>query len=81
MSEGTLMESTTDSIGLIHKYNVTRVDGRQDSPDADYFILKLGKGNKYELAAIKAYAESCKHDYPELAKDLMEKYFHYRGDL
>ena len=47
----------------------------------DYFILKLWpsiNGNlqskKHELAAIKAYADSCENEYPELAKDLREKY-------
>lgn len=72
-----------NNTGLIRKYNVTRVDGKQDPPDADYFILKLGssEAQRHERAAIKAYAESCKDEFPELAKDLMEKYFHYRGDL
>lgn len=72
--------------GLFNKYKIERVDGKNDGVNvgrghvepADYFILKLNSGNKYEIEALEAYARSCKNDLPLLSRDLFEKAAHYR---
>ncbi len=60
--------------GLIHKFNVSRVDGR-DAPGGDrhgarYFVLDLDH-DPHAKPALRAYAESCEDDYPQLAADLL----------
>ncbi|MBM9615241.1 hypothetical protein JWJ90_13225 [Desulfobulbus rhabdoformis] len=60
-------------IGMYKKYVVTRVDG-QSAPgkkhhDCDFFVLDLTH-DIHAIPAIRAYAESCKDEYPELANDL-----------
>ena len=75
-----------DQKGLINKYEVRRVDGKNDDnyyrgelyKKADYFVLKLNSGNKYEIDALEAYAESCKDDLPLLSRDLFRKTLNYR---
>lgn len=62
--------------GLIHKFSVTRTDGT-DAPGGkhdgcDYFVLDLTH-DPHALPAIRAYAESCRADYPALAADLDAK--------
>ncbi|WP_018991273.1 SUMF1/EgtB/PvdO family nonheme iron enzyme [Aromatoleum toluclasticum] len=60
--------------GLIHKFNVSRVDGR-DAPGGDrhgarYFVLDLDH-DPHAKPALRAYAESCEDNYPQLAADLL----------
>lgn len=57
--------------GLYQRYQVKRTDGKDDAPDQCYFVLKLKKGKKHEIAALRAYAKSCKDDLPELSRDLL----------
>lgn len=61
--------------GLYGKYTVTRNDGTDKKGGkhhgCDYFVLDMTH-DPHALAALNAYAESCKGDYPELAKDLRE---------
>ena len=64
--------------GLYEKYNVKRVDGKQDPENAEYFTLRLARGKIHELKALKAYAESCEEEYPELARDLLVKISQYQ---
>lgn len=59
--------------GLYGKYEVKRKDGSSDAfgkhANCEYFVLDLDH-DKHAKAAIRAYAASCKKEYPELAKDL-----------
>ncbi|MBY0548678.1 MAG: DUF4406 domain-containing protein [Candidatus Obscuribacterales bacterium] len=57
-------------VGLVHKYNVERVDGK---PIADgCFVLEYK--DKHAQVAIRAYAESAANDgYELLAQDLLKK--------
>jgi hypothetical protein len=62
--------------GLLHKFNVQRVDG-SDAPGGkhygcEYFTLDLTH-DKHALAALSAYAKSCESEYPMLAADLRSK--------
>jgi hypothetical protein len=62
--------------GLYEKFSVTRTDG-QSAPGGkhfgcEYFVLDLDH-DTYAYEALLAYVESCRHTYPELAKDLNEK--------
>lgn len=59
--------------GLYNKFIIKRTDG-QSAPGkkhhgCEYFILDLTH-DTHAYAAILAYAESCKEDYPLLAQDL-----------
>ncbi len=61
--------------GLYDKYKVERNDGSSapggKHENCEYFVLDL-EHDKHAKAAIRAYAESCKKEYPGLAKDLLE---------
>lgn len=61
--------------GLYRKYKVERTDGSSGKGGkherCEYFILDL-EHDKHAKAALKAYAESCAKEFPELAKDLRE---------
>jgi hypothetical protein len=59
--------------GLIGKFKVTRVDGT-DAPGAKhdgcrYFVLDVTH-DPHAIPALKAYASSCRSEYPALAADL-----------
>jgi hypothetical protein len=59
--------------GLFWKYRVYRTDG-QDGPGKKHFgcrhfVLDLTH-DPHAPAAIRAYADSCRADYPALAADL-----------
>lgn len=60
----------TKGVGLLHKYNVERVDGK---PIADgCFVLEYK--DKHARVAIRAYAEAAARDgYELLAQDLLRK--------
>jgi hypothetical protein len=60
--------------GLYGKYKVERLDGSSVPPNGkhafcEYFVLDL-EHDKHAKAAIRAYAESCAKEFPDLAKDL-----------
>ena len=59
--------------GIYKKYHVSRVDGR-DAPgekhdDCFYFVLDVTH-DPHSLAALRAYANSCRLEYPKLAAEL-----------
>jgi hypothetical protein len=62
--------------GLIHKFDVTRTDGTsapgKKHDGCDYFVLDLTH-DPHAIPALRAYAESCRADYPVLADDLDAK--------
>ena len=64
------VEKTT---GLYHKFDVTRTDGSSGPggkhEHCRYFVLDLDH-DPHAPAAIRAYADSCRADYPALAADL-----------
>lgn len=67
------MKMNDKSRGLHRKFTVKRTDG-QSKPgkkheDCEYFVLDITH-DPFALPALEAYAESCRNDYPELAKDL-----------
>ena len=63
--------------GLYEKFIVTRTDGSSEPggkhENCNYFVLDLDH-DPFAKAAIKAYWEACKSEYPLLAKDLEENY-------
>jgi len=62
--------------GLYNKFRVERVDGSSEPGGkhhgCEYFVLDLTH-DKHARAALLAYAESCKEEYPLLAADLFQK--------
>jgi hypothetical protein len=57
-------------LGLIAKFAVSRIDGKPDKPDAEYFVLDV-KNDPGALPAIASYIEWCyRNGYDKLAKDL-----------
>lgn len=63
--------------GLFHKFNIERTDGTSGPggkhDGCDYFVLDLTH-DKHAPAAIRAYAGSCREEYPLLAADLDAKF-------
>lgn len=64
------------NVGLYHKFHVERTDG-SSAPGGkhercDYFVLDMTH-DKHAASALRAYAESCKNEYPALAADLIGK--------
>lgn len=62
--------------GFYDKFRVFRKDGR-DKPgfkhaDCEYFVLDLTH-DMFAISAIKAYADACEEEYPQLAADLRRK--------
>ena len=62
-------------IGIYHKFNVSRTDGRDGKGNKHYqcfyFVLDLTH-DPHAIPAIRAYAEACIAEYPELAQDLLQ---------
>ncbi|WP_068638744.1 hypothetical protein [Thauera butanivorans] len=59
--------------GLLNKFSVSRLDGR-DAPGGDrhgarYFVLDLDH-DAHAKEAVRTYIDSCEDDYPLLARDL-----------
>lgn len=54
--------------GIYGKYTIFRTDGRPIPDDEFMFVLK--GTDPHALAALKAYADSCRADYPLLGFDL-----------
>lgn len=62
--------------GLYGKYKITKADGSEVDPEADYFVLRLDK-DPAARAAIFKYASYTENQ--ELAEDLLkrvDKYMH-----
>jgi len=61
------------SRGLYDKFHIERMDGSSEPggkhEDCEYFVLDLTH-DPHALPALKAYADSCRVDYPLLAADL-----------
>lgn len=61
--------------GIFHKFNVTRTDGASEPGgkhhECFYFVLDVDH-DPHAKAALKAYAKSCRAEYPKLAEDLDE---------
>ena len=56
--------------GLYEKYYVERRhDDAGKHKDCQFFVLDLDH-DKHAIPALKAYAESCRAEYPALARDL-----------
>jgi hypothetical protein len=59
--------------GIYHKFDVTRTDGSSGPggkhQSCFYFVLDLDH-DPHAKAALAAYAESCRAEYPRLAEDL-----------
>lgn len=76
------MHTTTNdsSLGLYNKFNVSRSDGRSEAGEkhegCEYFVLDLNH-DPHAGKALRAYAESCITDYPQLASDLHLKIFEH----
>ena len=59
--------------GLYQKFIVTRTgDSSGKHARCEYFVLDLNH-DKHAVAALRAYAESCNEEYPQLAADLRNK--------
>jgi hypothetical protein len=62
--------------GLYGKFNVSRTDGKSEPGEehygCEYFVLDLWC-DPHAIPALQAYAESCEHEYPLLARDLRAK--------
>ena len=60
--------------GLYGKFKIERMDGRsepgQKHDGCSYFVLDLTH-DPHAIPAIRAYAESCEADFPNLAWDLL----------
>ena len=69
-------EDPKTKLGLLPKFLVNRVDGRDqsggDREGADYFVLDL-TFDPYAKAALEVYMDSCAAKYPALAADLRKK--------
>ena len=63
--------------GIYNKFYVERTDGQSamgcKHDGCDYFVLDLTH-DKHAPAAIQAYANSCRSEYPALASDLNAKF-------
>lgn len=61
------------SVGLYEKFRVERTDGKsapgEKHSGCRYFVLDLDH-DPHAAPALKAYAESCESEYPNLAADL-----------
>ena len=61
------------SRGIYEKFDVKRTDGKSEPGEkhyqCKYFVLDL-KHDKHATTALRAYAASCKKDYPLLSIDL-----------
>ena len=64
--------------GLYEKFRITRTDGRSEHGEkhegCEYFVLDLDHDD-HAIPALRAYAESCALEFPQLAADLSQKVF------
>ena len=59
--------------GLYGKYLVDRLNDEEGKHDDCFFFVLDPEHDRHALVALIAYIESCKLDYPLLAKDLKGK--------
>lgn len=59
--------------GLFQKYELVRVDGKQDPPGTDYFVLKPAT-DEPSRAAMRAYAAAVMASHPQLATDILDRW-------
>ena len=60
-------------VGLYQKYRCERLNNpTRKHTDCEYFVLDW-KHDKFTIPAMIAYADACKKEFPELAKDLLRK--------
>lgn len=66
--------TTNPDTGVEPRYHVTRNDGRSvfgaKHYGCQYFVLDVTHADDHTRAALKAYADSCRDQFPELAADL-----------
>lgn len=67
------MKINKQKAGLYRKFDVRRTDGT-DAPGAkhdrcNYFVLDITH-DPFAIPALKAYADACRKEYPNLAADL-----------
>lgn len=56
--------------GIYGKYHVERIGGTPGKhDDCFYYVLDI-QHDVHATPAIKAYADSCREEFPELARDL-----------
>ena len=66
--------------GLFQRYNISRTDGTEINPNAEYFILRLdghSKDKSHVTAcrlAVLAYADAIAPTKPKMAQDIYERY-------
>lgn len=65
--------------GLQSRYIITKVNGNQMDPEANYFVLRLDKKCEPNhrnacLQALRTYATMIKPHLPQLAEELEKKY-------
>ena len=70
------MSEENKARGLYQKFHVERTDGKSYRGEkhygCEYFVLDLDC-DPHAIAAIRAYAESCREEYPQLSIDLLAK--------
>ena len=69
----TIKTKTDQHTGVYRKFHVERTDGSSKPgnkhENCQYFVIDLVH-DPYAPAAIHAYAEACRNEYPALAADL-----------
>lgn len=56
---------------IYSKYTITKVDGSETNPNAEYFVLRLDT-DRHAQAAVLEYARSVASENPELAEDIRQ---------
>ena len=76
MSEDQTKQTPKNEMGLYCKFIVKRTDGSSEPGGkhygCDYFTLDLTH-DPYAIPTLKAYADACENEYPNLARDLRRK--------
>lgn len=55
--------------GLFRKYHITKADGAECDPNAEYFVLRVDK-DPHARKALRAYADSVESENPDFASHL-----------
>jgi len=65
-----------EHVGIYHKFWVRRTDGSSrpggKHADCEYFVLDWNH-DPFAIPAMRAYAEACQAEYPELAQDILDR--------
>jgi hypothetical protein len=56
--------------GLYGKYRVERIGGTPGKHDDCWYYVLDWEHDKYSRPALRAYADACRDEYPDLARDL-----------